>query len=369
MAKNHLDVGVTQDGQGNVAFLSRGYPLFLAAIFALTGPSIATAQIANASLSVLSVYLVYANGRQLKLSHGQALCAASLWACYPPALLYPEYLAKENLLIPLLLLQIRLCFAIFQGERKLIASLLAGVVFALGYLTSPSILFTAFVIIGAVFWVQASLGYRFFLLLSFSVACASILYPQALHLEPHLGTKALSSNGGFNLYLGNNPAASVRFQGIENTAMAEEWNPLRKSRGEAIASDVLKEEAFAYMAEHPLHTFIMSVKKAAYFWIPPIHEGKGPQSGFEKALRLVWLIYYSVLLFGLMLFLSQWRHFRRTEWMLFAFILSYAAIYAAFFIIFRFRLPVMPFVILAGVQGYVFWLTSRKWTWKPVAPA
>ncbi|CAE6515045.1 hypothetical protein NMYAN_50187 [Nitrosomonas nitrosa] len=40
----------------------------------------------------------------------------------------------------------------------------------------------------------------------------------------------------------------------------------------------------------------LALKKAAYFWLPPFHEGKGQPSKAETVARVIWAIQFIVLI-------------------------------------------------------------------------
>ena len=64
-------------------------------------------------------------------------------------------------------------------------------------------------------------------------------------------------------------------------------------RGSLVLQKSLEKKALDYIIENPVRTVWLSIKKVAYFWMPPIHERQSEDYPFiESVAKLVWLIYY-----------------------------------------------------------------------------
>jgi hypothetical protein len=164
-----------------------------------------------------------------------------------------------------------------------------------------------------------------------------------------LGAPVLNTNGGFNLYLGNNPAATGMFVSIASTPRGQTWEELRQE-GEVKASETLKGEAIAWITEHPSEFLTLAFKKAAYFWTPPFHEGKGESSRAEATVRVLWAIQYICLVagaIGSLLFISLRNRNLLILWLAVA---GYTSVHMLFYVIFRYREPIMPLLcVMAGL--------------------
>ncbi|MEG0882312.1 MAG: hypothetical protein RSH52_13710, partial [Janthinobacterium sp.] len=150
--------------------------------------------------------------------------------------------------------------------------------------------------------------------------------------------------------LGNNPAATGMFVSISATPRGPTWDTLRKT-GEVQASETLKQEAISWVKAHPTAFLTLAVKKAAYFWTPPLHEGKGAQSPAEKLVRLLWAIQFLVLLAGAIGTLLMPRLRNRQVALLWLALACYTGVHMLFYVIFRYREPIMP--VLAVMAGLV----------------
>ena len=118
-------------------------------------------------------------------------------------------------------------------------------------------------------------------------AATLVVSPWVVRNIRALGSPVLNTNGGFNFYLGNNPAATGWYISISETPWGETWKscaaPERSRR-----RTPLGREAFQWIREHPLDFAALTMKRAAYFWMP-IHEGKTSPSSVERAVRVAWL--------------------------------------------------------------------------------
>ena len=94
----------------------------------------------------------------------------------------------------------------------------------------------------------------------------------------------------------------------------------------------------------------LALKKATYFWLPPFHEGKGQSSKAEMVARVIWAIQFIVLLGAAIGYLFIARLRNRHTTLLWLAIMAYTAVHMLFYVIFRYREPIMPLVcVLAAL--------------------
>jgi len=368
MATTMLSTGHMDDGMGNVAYYSSGYPLFLVPFFALFGSTAEVAQFVNVALGVTSVLLVYLCSKYILPNWKWAAVSAFIWATYPPAVLYTEYVAKENLMVTLLLLQTLLLLRYPSSQNKTFLAVILGTVYGIGLLVGPAIILTG-LLIGLVVTefnvrkpILSNLSWNKVLACGFG--CLIILSPWLAYTNSKLGKPILNTNGGFNLYLGNNANSTVHFIGIQDTPIGPEWHALREEKGEVESMLFLKNMAIDYILENPIKTLWLSVNKITYFWYPPIHEGRdGNQSKIENIVRSIWLFYYILVITAALLPFLFIRKLTRMHLILYATVLLYCLIHAAAYVIFRYRIPIMPFMCILAVSGISFvqtWWSSKK---------
>ncbi len=360
MAASMAETGNMQDKFGNVAFYSAGYSLFLAPFFALFGATPETAQGVNALLGGLSIFLVYLCASRVLPNWRWALLAAALWAAYPASIVYTEYVAKENLMVPLLLLQTCLLLQFPTSRHKRPLAVALGLVFGAGMLVGAAIVFTGGIIALVVLLTQKDqpLSARILTLLAFVVAAVAAVSPWLAYTHARLGQPVLSSNGPFNLYLGNNPNnPTPYYQGIEDTPMGPHWRALRAEKGHLEAMRTLGEQARQYMLENPGRTLALALHKMAAFWYPPLHSAEGGEdSRAEMLVRRAWLGFYLLMIALALVPLVFFRRINDRTMILYGTVLAYCGVHGIAYVIFRYRLPIMPLVaVLAAAGAYLLW--------------
>ena len=341
MALNFIAGKGFVDSMGNLAMYNVGYPLFiLAPTFTLLGNHLLPAQLVNALLGVASIILCYTIAREVGAGSIGRLLAPAFWALYLPSWVYAEYLAKENLMTPLMLGTIW-CALRLAKRCSLGVTVICGVLFGLLALTGNSALSLAPAVVFAIVFAPANSGRKLFLSGVISVTALVVAAPWIMRNDHVLGAPVLNTNGGFNFYLGNNPAATGYFVSIAETPRGESWDALRKI-GEVQASETLRREAVSWIKQHPSEFLALTFKKAALFWMPPFHEGKGPNSTMETLIRRLWLVQFVALALGAagsVLLPSLRTRYVGVLWLSIA---SYTAVHMLFLVIFRYREPIMP---------------------------
>jgi 4-amino-4-deoxy-L-arabinose transferase-like glycosyltransferase len=180
------------------------YPLFLAATYSAVGPQqgLYGVPVVQALLMVCNVALVIALARRL-FGEVTALLAGVLTALYQPFLYLPTELVSENAYIPLLLMCLYLLTWPAQGRR---AATVAGFVVLGGLVLTRA---NALLIVPVAYlWAWRALGgqrRRAAVLLLCTLGWIAPLVPWwARNAAVFHRFVALSTNGGWNFYLGHN---------------------------------------------------------------------------------------------------------------------------------------------------------------------
>lgn len=355
IAQSIAEEGRIHGGGDTKAFLNVGYPLLLAPVFYVFESTPQVAQWVNVALACISVWLLFLISKLVFRDPLWALLPPLMWIAYPPALLYTEYLAKENLMIPLFLSQTLLLLKHINGSTGRLGAFLVGVIFGYSLLVGTSLLFTGLLVVA----VLSGLIPRYKLsgswassLVLFFVGCLVSVGPWLSHTKTEIGDAVITTNGGFNLYLGNNPNATGLFIGIQETPIGPQWHKLREDKGELGASQHLKGLALEHIMSNPIDSLKLSFKKAWLFWMPPIHEGEGGnKSDIETAMRFAWLLTYSVILVLALVPLLSPKKLNANHGILYLSILLYFGIFTIAYVIYRYRLPIMPLMSVTAVVG------------------
>ncbi len=189
------------------AFWPVGYPAFLAGLFAVFGPDIEVAKAANLVLSAMAMAFVYRISRRATGSEAAARAALVLAVLYPTLIFYTELLYSELLFMALLLAGIDLLLGAAETRRRWVAVAAAGVCFGLASLVKTQGLLLPGLLMGGAL-VLRRIGFRQAVLtgLVAYAACLAVIAPWTMRNWTVLGQPVLiSTNGGFNLYMGNNP--------------------------------------------------------------------------------------------------------------------------------------------------------------------
>ena len=359
MALNLVRGNGVVDYMGNHAMYNVGYPLLiLAPVFFFFGEDLLIARLFNLVLGGVAIALCYMVAKEAGAGRVGRLLAAAIWALYLPASVYGVYLLKENLMIPLML-GVMWCTLRLARKPSYRVAVGCGALFGLIALTGNAALSLAGALALALMLSPATHWQRISLSVLILAVAVAVLAPWMVRNMQVVGAPVLNTNGGFNLYLGNNPAATGMFVSIADTPRGPTWEALRKA-GEVQASDTLKSEAISWVKEHPAEFLSLAFKKAAYLWTPPFHEAKGESSTAETVVRFMWLIQFLVLVAAAVLSLTLTNLRNRQVAILWAAIAFYTAVHMLFYVVFRYREPIMPMLsILAALTIETVYMRSR----------
>ncbi|WP_337828791.1 ArnT family glycosyltransferase [Pseudonocardia sp. TMWB2A] len=359
MAQGWVARGEWADIYGQHAFYSAGYPMLLVPFFALFGASVGVVLAVNLLLCALTVWLLVRLGERLTGTPRAGWLAAGVYALWLPAIWNATMVAKENLSTPLLLGMTLAALAIARGERPMRHAAIAGLLWGAGLLVGGSSLLLCAGVAVALLWLwyrkNAGLALKSGLL--FSLAALLILSPWLYATQQMVGKAVLTTNGAFNLYLGNNPAATGKFISIADTPLGEGWNETRVALGEVRNAERLQAAAREWITAHPVEAGKLAIAKLGYFWEPNMPDAADfAASKAVASIRLVDIVQYAfILLFACAGFAGR-TIARADKTVIAAMVAGFWLIHAAAYIIMRYRDPVMPLlIVMAGAalaQGW-----------------
>jgi hypothetical protein len=341
------------DGQPT-AFLNVGYPVFLRSAFWLLGTGVGAGKAANVGLGAAAIVLAHVAARRLFRSVAVGLWAALMLALYLEAVVYAAYMAKENLMIVLVLVQLAL---VSPPMSRHLALRGAGFGVALGGMAcvgNAGLAFLPGMLLALWLSLPAQDRLRGCAAFLAPAACLALLTVAPLLWRNHavFGAYVLNNNGGFNLYIGNNPNATPFFESVAQTPLAPRWQAMRAQLGEHGSDVALRGLAETYIAQHPAATLALALRKAAVFWSPPLHGGQGEQPGGAAAVaRLAWSLQYCLLWALFLAACTQFGRLWRPLCVLCVLLAGYMAIHMLFYVIYRYRLPAMPLLCIGAAAG------------------
>lgn len=105
----------------------------------------------------------------------------------------------------------------------------------------------------------------------------------------------LSSNGGYNLFIGNNPDATGEYtQLADDPVRYGEWRMLARSMSQPELDDAFRERAISWIKDHPTEALQLAITKLWYHWWhdPSLEDrsGQGAVLAFDIATVLLLLL-------------------------------------------------------------------------------
>jgi hypothetical protein len=335
-------------GDTRTVFRPPGYPLVLAAVYALVDNPLA-GKIANCiALLGTAALLVRLSAR---LYPGRTALAPLAVLGYPLFLyaastLYPQTLAGLLLIATLLLV----------AEETLGCSLAAGVTFAWLCLSVPSFLYVLpLLLLYLVYQKRHNLRRSVPQVVVLALAAVVCIAPWTLRNKGLTGYVVLiSANSGYNLAIGNSSFTPA--DGSALPAPLTACPTLLYKPNEAEADRDLGDCAKTWIRTHPAEALRLYVAKVAnYFnYRNEISTSNQQQKPWQE--WLVFATYYPLLLLAI-LRLGFWRRYRPTalEVLLYVVYISNAFLSAVFFTRLRFRIP-FDLLLIAIDAAFVAWV-------------
>jgi tetratricopeptide (TPR) repeat protein len=332
-----------------------GYTYFLGAIYALSGGSHLAARLVQAALGGVTAVLTARIGALL-FGRGVGLAAGYGAAAYGTLIYFDGTLLAPPVAIPLLLAAVWL--ALRAQRRGVDARLWAGA----GALTGLAALATANALVLAPVFAWFARGRWWVVLVSTLVAVLPATWRNATRGgEPVL----ISYNAGINLHIGNNP----RYEETVAVRPDLQWKrlsaePLRYGiRGAIEGSNYFGRRVLRYAASDPAGFLLLQLKKTRLLLggdeIYRNHAIYPERANSPVLAALLWKVPGIAFPFGALLPLAALGlavGARRAP-LAVAVLAAYALSVIAFFIAARYRLPLVPLLLVFAAEG-------GRWLWR-----
>lgn len=354
------------------------YPWFLGALFKILGDDLFTIRLVQMAIGSLSCGLVYLVGRQL---FGRIVSAT---AAFATAIYWTLVYFDGELLIPSLIIffDLLLIWSLLRfGRRKAIwPVLLPGILLGLSAIARPNILIFAPAV---ALWLALPLrdwkktARRSVV---FCISVAAVIAPVTIR-NALVGEDLvlISSQGGVNFYIGNNPRAdgvTINLPGVEPTieglyrgsavlAESQTGRTLKPSE----VSDHYFSKAIDFFRSQPADAGRLMLRKAALFWTHlELMNNRNLYFLTDRYAPITRFLPIGFWIAGPLGVLGLVASFRRRYdlFPLWGFVMTYMVSVILFFVTARFRLPVVPILLLLGVYGVGSLLTAfreRCWRW------
>lgn len=366
------------------AYRAPFYPYFLAALYKLFTHSYSLVHFLQAFLGSISAVLVYFIAKRTFKSYVAALIASLMCAFYAPFLFYENLLLGETLSLFFNLLSFALLIYAMEDTSKKgskFALLLSGVVLGLSALTRPNTILVGGVLAAYLFLshflTQKSFTKAFQAPLIFLMGILIALAPITLkNYKVYHDLIPISAQSGPNLHIGNNALAEGKFYLIREvgTNQEEMFANFEKIAKEKTGLPNIKPSqvssywtgvALTWISSNPGSFIALTVKKLALFFnayefpdVLDIHFA----ALFLPALHLGTIQYGLIVVLAIIGFCFARPKNNFLAHLLNVFIISYTASVVFFFVTGRYRLPLVPFLLMYAALGlhYLFGQLKTK---------
>jgi len=341
------------------------YPYFLGTIYAIIGHDLLFVRIVQLLLGSLACVLLFLAGRAF-LGHRAGLIAGFLWALYPPAIFFDGLIQKTVLDVSLMILLLFLLGCFVQKPRWLTILAAGAALGAVSLTRENALLLVAVVLPWLLVHFRRGPGRSWVWAVLFTAGASALLVPVAVRNQVVGGELALTTAQlGPNFYIGNNAhtdgrylplraeRADARYERQDAVDIAEETSARRLSPAEV--SSFWMRQAFDYIQGDPSGWLRLLGRKTALYW------SKGEvvdTEGIEAYREQSWILgalgrvlHFGVVaplaVVGLVLTASRWRRL----WILYGIVLLMSAGVILFFILSRYRQPMVPVLALFAGAG------------------
>lgn len=361
----------------DVFFRAPLYPYLLAFIYKISGSSMAFAVFVQHVVGSVTCILVYLLARQFFAAR-IALLAGLLAALYWPLIYFEGDLLIVTLIVALdILALLTLTLALKRSDGRLF--FVCGLVTGLSAIARPSILIFAIVVPLGLYLTTTRRGkperdHRWLRRSVLVMAGIAVVVMPVIVRNYVVGRDVvpIASQGGVNFYIGNNPSANgtearvpgarADLYGTYQGAIELAEQDLGRSLKPSEVSNYYFKKGVQFLLSSPEDAFALTLKKLYLFWAAIERSnskyiqffwrefglGKVPLPGF-------WLVGPLGLLGGFLL----WGR-RRDLVFLYLFVISYSIGVIVFFVNGRFRLPVVPVLIIFSSYSLMYLYSALR---------
>lgn len=335
-------------------FMGPLYPHMLALVYAVAGRELLAIRILQAILSALVPVLLFRMGRRL-FDPTIALVASVTAALYGPFIFYTGSILYTTVAVTLILWILDRLTMDVPRAGQFRFHLLTGLLFGLAAVGKGNIaLFAPIAMLALMARGSGSFLQRARPAIALAVGLATVIGLVTIRNYASSGDIVfLTSNGGLNFYIGNGPESSGAYEkpnGLDVDHDPAGERMLEAELGRTLSptevSKVWSGRAMAFICEEPGKALDLLARKTTFFFstfeIPQI-ESYHFQKRYSMLIRALFIpfgVLAPLAVLGAFLLVSK-----RTI-MLLLFLVAYSGSIVLFFVLTRYRLPVVPAVML-----------------------
>lgn len=270
---------IEHDGTTHRAFTFPLYPLLLAGVYAVAGPSPTAVGLLQVALGAVLAALVYLFA--IPMGRPVAILAALGAATHPGLLIYAAKIHALNL-HAVLATALALVARLALQRPDLRTALIAGITTGVASLERPTFLPTIGLALGIGGWRRGDPRVALTLLAVWIALTAAFVAPWLVRNAVAVGAPVLTTTSNEALWRGNNPLATGGNAAADGRPMLEASPEMRDrvfGRPDVVQNEEFGRAALAYMSADPVRSAAWTVRKLFQFW------GSGPHVGTNYPAR------------------------------------------------------------------------------------
>ena len=356
------------------------YPYWLAMVYFCLSPDVGLARYLQGIFLVMTVLLTFLVGRRLTSVRGAFI--AALAVCFYGPLVFFSGMLLPNAMGTALDMVVVLCLLRLAEVPTPGRALACGISFGVAALAVPSIILVLFVVVGWLGWrIVTTHDLRKNIILGSMIGAGFLFCIAPVSIRNRIVSGEwvpISTNGGINFYIGNNPRADE----TQSIRPGDDWAPLvampfrEGARSDAEADTYFFRKAISYMTCDPAGFIRNLGLKAVRFWnareisrnIDVVYFCSLSPALHPLVWRFLWLNFPFGIVGVLGIFgLITSARIQKERLIVGAFVIVYSLSVILFFPASRYKLPVIPplmiFAVLGGECLVNAFRQNRKQAW------
>ena len=365
--------------QNQAFFMGPLYPYVMGGLYALFGHAPPAPRILQMLFGLGACVLIFILGKKI-YNEKTGLIGAFFYAFYKPVLFYEQTLLSETSMAFFCLVFLYLVF-LADERKKLIYYLLSGFSLGICVLFRGNVLLFAPFALAWLIWGMKRATEQFstksiaVFSMVFALGVAAGILPATIHnLAAEKDFVLVTSNAGFNFYIGNHPGADGLFEIPDRVDMDNDPSGSRiaeKDAGKTLKSSEISsywmQRGVKFVKNNPWNFIKLLAVKFYHFWgrleIPQIYSMR-LMSNFMPVLKWPLIGFALIGPLSLMGIIMNIMERERRKLLFVLFVIVYCLSLLPFFMTARYRIPVIPVLCIpaaAIVLSVVHSIQNRKW--------
>ena len=347
------------------------YAYFLGLIYAVAGPSLTVSKIIQHLIGSFSCVLIFLFADRY-FSRPTAILAAVISVFYWVFVYFEDELLLDSMLV---LFSLLLLWSLIRSVEKPSRArfFISGLILGLSTITRPN--FAVLIPVIPIWLLLCFPGRYKFILARFAVflaGCILIIMPVTIrNVVVGHDLVLVASQGGINFYIGNNryadgssaimPEFGASWQYADCEYLAKKENGrLEQNMKPSEVSSFYYDKALKFITDNPSRWSRLMIRKLDYFWNSYEISDNQNLYFFRQFASVTALLPSLFFIVSPLSIIGIWLLFKRERkyHIIGFFIIIYMLTVIAFFVTGRYRLPVLPFLIILAASAVV-WIADK----------